>query len=48
MEHCDCCGMKVDERSMATVGKHFVCQACAGYYSEQEIMEKIRSDKEGS
>jgi methionyl-tRNA synthetase len=43
---CDCCGKKVDERSMETVetldGKaYFVCQACSGYYTEDELIEKL-------
>ena len=44
MEPCDCCGKKVDERSMVVVGKYWVCQACDSYYSEEEIIEKIESD----
>jgi hypothetical protein len=47
MEACDCCGRKVDERSLVpvTVKKgttpYFVCQACDGQYSEQELIERL-------
>ena len=41
MEACDCCGKRVDERSMEFVGKRFfVCQACHGMYDDQELLEK--------
>lgn len=45
MEPCDCCGAKTDERSLITVGKHLVCPSCHGYYSEQELIEKIQENK---
>lgn len=41
MEQCDCCGRFVDERSMVSVNIYFVCQACNGYYTEDELLEKI-------
>ena len=45
---CDCCGRRVDERSMALVTglvtglekTFFVCQACKGMYEEQELLDK--------
>lgn len=45
MESCDCCGKRVDERSMAFVRTRvtlgfFVCQACRGMYDDQELLEK--------
>jgi hypothetical protein len=47
MTPCDCCGRRVDERSLATVGEYMVCQSCASYYSsEQEIREHIEQTKE--
>ena len=54
MEACDCCGRRVDERSMVMVKVpvmvlkdlkgnqyYFVCQACDGQYSKQELIEKL-------
>jgi hypothetical protein len=41
MEPCDCCGKKVDERSLIKVGNYYVCPSCNGYYSETELIEKI-------
>ena len=50
MVSCDCCGKRVDERSMATVadgesamlshGPYMVCQACRGMYDDQDLLEK--------
>jgi YHS domain-containing protein len=45
MVTCDCCGKRVDERSMDSItgqnGKtYFVCQACRGYYDDQELLDK--------
>jgi hypothetical protein len=52
MEACDCCGKRVDERSMATVadgsnaflshGPYMVCQACRGVYEDEELLEKCK------
>ena len=52
MEACDCCGKRVDERSMEYIeapapllgaGKSFfVCQACRGMYEDQELLEKCQ------
>lgn len=47
MESCDCCGKKVDPRSMENVGEYWVCQACDSYYTEEELIEKIEADKTG-
>jgi hypothetical protein len=44
MDTCDCCGRKVDERSMENVKQWYVCQACAGTYSEEELIEKITNE----
>lgn len=46
MVPCDCCGKRVDERSLANVTSsdgqtYFVCQACRGYYDDEELIEKI-------
>jgi hypothetical protein len=45
MVSCDCCGKRVDERSMDSItgqnGKtYFVCQSCRGYYDDQELLDK--------
>lgn len=42
MEACDCCGRRVDERSMATIKSFWVCQACRGTYDDQELLEKCK------
>ena len=42
---CDCCGKRVDERSLVRVKDYYVCQTCSGYYSEEELIEKIKSNK---
>jgi hypothetical protein len=50
MVPCDCCGKRVDERSLAIVedtsqkvlNNYFVCQACNGYYEPAELLEKIK------
>ena len=43
---CDCCGKRVDMRSLAEVEApddkfYFVCQSCRGYYDDEELIEKI-------
>ena len=52
MVSCDCCGKRVDERSMATVDTgtyaFFVCQACRGMYDNQELLEKCEEQAEQS
>jgi hypothetical protein len=47
---CDCCGKRVDERSLAIVedtsqevlNHYFVCQSCNGYYEPAELLDKIK------
>jgi hypothetical protein len=57
MEACDCCGKRVDERSMASViettsflvrGTFMVCQACRGMYDDQELLEKCQKAESGN
>ncbi len=43
MDNCDCCGVQTDERAMESVGKFSVCQSCAGYYSDDELIERIEN-----
>ena len=40
MINCDHCGKEVDERSLHTVGKYFVCGSCSGGYDEEELIER--------
>jgi len=49
MSACDCCGKRVDERSMADVEGsdgvvYFVCQSCRGSYDDEELVEKIQQE----
>jgi hypothetical protein len=52
MEACDCCGKRVDERSMASVAygakavRFMVCQACRGMYDDEELLEKCEEQAE--
>lgn len=43
MVHCDCCGKKVDEKSIQWVFGYSVCIECLNYYGEEEVIEKIES-----
>lgn len=47
MSTCDCCDKDVEERSMVPIEikkeTYFVCQSCYGYYSEEELSEKIEN-----
>ena len=47
METCDCCGIKVDERAMELIDDtYYVCKACTGMYTDEEIIDKIQSESD--
>ena len=49
MDFCDCCGIEVYERSMIVIrDMYYVCRTCDGYYTEEEIIEKIKEQQECS
>lgn len=49
MDNCDHCGKRTDPRSMENVGKKYsVCQACHGYYTPKELLERIRAQERES
>ena len=47
MISCECCGIFVDERAVVFVQDWMICQSCVGYYSDEEIVERM-SEKEGN
>jgi len=54
MESCDCCGLRVDERSMSPVQglvegvekTYYVCLACDGYETEELLDKCIETEGE--
>ena len=48
-EHCDCCGIKTDERSLESVGNYFVCRNCySNFDSDSDLIRKIQESDEKS
>jgi len=48
MDHCDCCGKKIDERAMQEVEgtEYYVCNSCLHSYTNEELIEKIEEENE--
>ena len=45
MTKCELCGKLEYERSIVYQGDYALCQACDGKYDDQELKNKIESEK---